>query len=52
MMGASDVIHAADRALIAQPSFGDSPRILAKVLTRYRFGLELFAERLPPWRAR
>ncbi|CAM3579144.1 hypothetical protein G4177_09595 [Corallococcus sp. ZKHCc1 1396] len=46
-MGASDVIQAADRGLVAHPSFGDSPRILAKVLTRYRFGLELFAERLP-----
>ncbi|NVJ00163.1 hypothetical protein HV824_18815 [Myxococcus sp. AM009] len=41
------VVQAADRALSSHPSFGDSPRILAKVLTRYRFGVELFAERLP-----
>jgi hypothetical protein len=44
---AVEVIRSADRALAVHPFFGDSPRILAKVLTRYRFGLELFAERLP-----
>ncbi|AGC43748.1 hypothetical protein MYSTI_02432 [Myxococcus stipitatus DSM 14675] len=42
-----DLIQQADRALVAHPSFGDTPRILARVITRYRFGLELFAERLP-----
>lgn len=42
-----DVVRAADRALSEHPSFGDSPRILARVLARYRFGMELFAERLP-----
>ncbi len=41
------VVRAADRALSDHPSFGDSSRILARVLARYRFGLELFAERLP-----
>lgn len=41
------VVRAADRALSEHPSFGDSSRILAKVLARYRFGIELFAERLP-----
>ncbi|ATB49615.1 aKG-HExxH-type peptide beta-hydroxylase [Corallococcus macrosporus] len=47
MTDALDVIQTADRALSSHPAFGDSPRILAKVLTRYRFGVELFAERLP-----
>jgi hypothetical protein len=42
-----DAVRAADRALSEHPSFGDSPKILARVLARYRFGLELFAERLP-----
>lgn len=41
------VVKSADRALSKHAVFGDSPRILAKVLTRYRFGVELFAERLP-----
>ncbi|WNZ60203.1 hypothetical protein QEG98_29955 [Myxococcus sp. MxC21-1] len=41
------VVQTADRALARHSVFGDSPRILAKVLTRYRFGVELFAERLP-----
>ncbi|MFY0562232.1 aKG-HExxH-type peptide beta-hydroxylase [Archangium lansingense] len=47
MMNLSTAVHAADLALSEHPFFGDSPRILAKVLARYRFGLELFAERLP-----
>lgn len=42
-----DAVRAADRALSEHPFFGDSSRIFAKVLARYRFGLELFAERLP-----
>jgi hypothetical protein len=46
-----DVVRSADRALSEHPSFGDSPKILARVLARYRFGLELFAERLPSLRA-
>lgn len=45
--GARAVVAAADRALSEHPAFGDSPRILAKVLARYRFGIELFAEHLP-----
>jgi len=40
-------VAAADHALSVQPNFGDSERILAKVYARYRFGSELFAERLP-----
>ncbi|WNG18204.1 aKG-HExxH-type peptide beta-hydroxylase [Cystobacter fuscus] len=47
MKNHSDAVHASDKALSDHPFFGDSPRILAKVLARYRFGLELFAERLP-----
>ncbi len=43
----SETVQAADRALVTHPLYGDSPRIFARVLTRYRFGLELFAERLP-----
>lgn len=46
--GADSVVRTADRALSEHPSFGDSSRILAKVLARYRFGIELFAEHLPP----
>lgn len=45
-----DAVRAADRALSEHPSFGDSPKILSRVLARYRFGLELFAERLPSLR--
>lgn len=43
----SQVVDRADRALSEHPNFGDSTRILAKVYARYRFGMELFAERLP-----
>lgn len=45
--GHAELVAAADRALSAHPNFGDSERILAKVHARYRFGSELFAERLP-----
>jgi hypothetical protein len=37
----------ADRALAADPYFGDSTRIHACVLARYRFGVELFRDALP-----
>ncbi|MGO1068954.1 aKG-HExxH-type peptide beta-hydroxylase [Lysobacter sp. CA199] len=47
MSAHTQVVDTADRLLSAHPSFGDSPRILAKVYARYRFGMELFAERLP-----
>lgn len=47
---AEPVVSSADRALAEHPLFGDSARILDKVLARYRFGLELFAERLPSLR--
>jgi len=47
MTSASGTVQDADRALAKHPAFGDSPRILVRVLTRYRFGMELFAERLP-----
>jgi hypothetical protein len=43
----AQLVAAADRALSTQPNFGDSRRILAKVYARYRFGAELFSERLP-----
>ncbi|AKQ64578.1 hypothetical protein A176_001490 [Myxococcus hansupus] len=46
MTSLSGTVQAADRALVKHPAFGDSPRIFARVLTRYRFGVELFAERL------
>lgn len=42
-----EVIRAADRELTRHAELGDSRRISAKVLERYKFGLELFAERLP-----
>jgi hypothetical protein len=42
------VVRGADRVLSEHPTFGDSSRILAKVLARYRFGAGLFAEHLPP----
>jgi hypothetical protein len=42
-----DAIRTADRELTRHPVFGDSKRISALVLERYKFGLELFAERLP-----
>ncbi|EPX60793.1 hypothetical protein D187_001442 [Cystobacter fuscus DSM 2262] len=42
-----EAIRAADRELTRHPVFGDSKRIHALVLERYKFGLELFAERLP-----
>lgn len=41
------LVDTADRVLSEHPDFGDSNRILAKVYARYRFGAELFAERLP-----
>lgn len=47
MSGPGKVVAAADRGLSQHPDFGDSRRILAKVYARYRFGAELFAERLP-----
>jgi hypothetical protein len=50
--GSRDVVHGVDRALTQHPQFGDSPRILAKVFARYRFGLELCADRLPGVAAR
>jgi hypothetical protein len=40
-------VNAVDRDLSEHPLFGDSSRILTKVLARYRFGLGLFAEGLP-----
>ncbi|WP_187344907.1 aKG-HExxH-type peptide beta-hydroxylase [Cystobacter ferrugineus] len=42
-----EAIRTADRELTRHPVFGDSKRISALVLERYKFGLELFAERLP-----
>lgn len=47
MSTCSNVVDTADRRLSEHPGFGDSSRILAKVYARYRFGTELFAERLP-----
>ncbi|SDY16958.1 hypothetical protein SAMN04487939_10142 [Lysobacter sp. yr284] len=43
----AQLVAAADRTLAQHPNFGDSQRILAKVYARYRFGTELFAQRLP-----
>jgi hypothetical protein len=40
-------VAAVDRDLSTHPEFGDSALITARVLARYEFGLELFAERLP-----
>ncbi|WP_200957266.1 HEXXH motif-containing putative peptide modification protein [Lysobacter sp. Root690] len=47
MSTTAKVVATADRILSEHPNFGDSNRILAKVYARYRFGAELFAERLP-----
>jgi hypothetical protein len=49
LMGA---VRDTDQALTRHPTFGDSTQILARVLGRYRFGVQLFAERLPEVAAR
>jgi len=43
----ADRVHAADQALVQHAQFGDSSKIIAKVLARYRFGVDLFSEHLP-----
>jgi hypothetical protein len=42
----ASAVREVDQALARHPIFGDSTRILARVLGRYRFGVRLFAERL------
>jgi hypothetical protein len=42
----ASAVREVDQALARHPVFGDSTRILARVLGRYRFGVRLFAERL------
>jgi hypothetical protein len=46
----SSAIEEVERALLNHPDFGDSSRIEKRVLTRYRFGLELAADHLPSLR--
>ncbi|WP_394842827.1 HEXXH motif-containing putative peptide modification protein [Pendulispora brunnea] len=45
--GSAHLVGTADETLVQHAQFGDSTKILAKVLARYRFGVDLFAERLP-----